>query len=53
MSWRDLTCGEPRPEHEGRTATLAGWVARRRNSRGLDITPVGRKGLLEVFGLSI
>ena len=29
-----------------------GWVARRRNSRGLDITPVGRKGLLEVFGLS-
>jgi hypothetical protein len=30
-----------------------GWVARRRNSRGLDITPIGRKGLLEVFGLSI
>jgi DNA-binding transcriptional ArsR family regulator len=29
-----------------------GWVARRRNSRGLDITPIGRKGLLEVFGLS-
>ena len=29
-----------------------GWVARRRNSRELDITPVGRKGLLEVFGLS-
>src|SRR5690349_9787610 len=30
-----------------------GWVARRRNSRGLDITPIGRKGLLEVFDLSI
>jgi hypothetical protein len=29
-----------------------GWIAHRRNSRGLDITPAGRKGLLEVFGLS-
>jgi hypothetical protein len=30
-----------------------GWIERRRNSRGLDITPAGQKGLLEVFGLSI
>jgi len=30
-----------------------GWVKRRRCSRGLDITPTGEKGLLEVFGLSI
>jgi len=35
MSWRDLRCGEPRPEDEGLTATLAGWAHRRRDHGGL------------------
>ena len=30
-SLRDLTCGEARPEHVGRSVTLSGWVHRRRD----------------------
>ena len=35
MKWRDLMCGEPRPEHVGRRIALAGWAHRRRDHGGL------------------
>jgi aspartyl-tRNA synthetase len=33
--WRDLMCGEVRPEHVGRRLTLSGWADSRRDHGGL------------------
>jgi aspartyl-tRNA synthetase len=33
--WRDIRCGDARPEDAGRNVTLAGWTARRRDHGGL------------------
>jgi aspartyl-tRNA synthetase len=35
VSWRDLRCGEPRTDDVGKTLTVAGWAARRRDHGGL------------------
>ncbi len=35
MTWRDLMCGEVRPEHVGRRLTLSGWADSRRDHGGL------------------
>ncbi|EKP93764.1 aspartate--tRNA ligase [Thermaerobacter subterraneus] len=46
---RDLGCGEVRPEHVGRTLTVAGWVHRVRDLGGLRFVEVrDRTGRLQL-----
>ena len=49
MTWRDLMCGEVRPEHVGRRLTLSGWADTRRDHGGLVFIDLrDRSGLCQL-----
>ena len=48
-AWRDLLCGEVRPEHVGRRLRLAGWADTRRDHGGLVFIDLrDRTGLCQI-----
>ncbi|HJS50250.1 MAG TPA: aspartate--tRNA ligase, partial [Gaiellaceae bacterium] len=49
MTWRDVMCGDPRADDVGRTLTLSGWAARRRDHGGLVFVDLrDRSGLMQL-----
>ena len=49
MTWRDLMCGEVRPDHVGRRLALAGWADARRDHGGLVFVDLrDRSGLCQL-----